>query len=85
MEKRPLKLLFGDETEFTKEEFQQWVDLYDEFGVPLKWERGDIAIVCNWRWAHGRPGYSLENDERRELGVILGETFDRVGDIPDKW
>ena len=82
---RPLKLLFGDDSEFTREEFKEWVELYDKFGVPIKWEQGDIAVVCNWRWAHGRPAYSLEEGEKRTLGVILGETFDRVGALDDKW
>lgn len=82
---RPLKLTYGDGTEFTKEEFRTWVDVYDMFGVPIKWNTGDIAIVCNWRWAHGRPAYSLEDGEHRQLGVMLGDTFDRMGHLDDKW
>jgi hypothetical protein len=82
---RPLKLTFGDDSEFTPAEFRQWVDVYDNFGVPIKWQTGDIAIVCNWRWAHGRPAYSLLEGERRQLGVMLGESFDRVQDRDDKW
>lgn len=82
---RPLKLTYGDDSEFTKEEFRQWVDIYDKFGVPIRWKTGDIAIVCNWRWAHGRPPYSLENKERRQLGVMLGATFDRIEAKDDKW
>lgn len=82
---RPLKLTYGDDTEFTKEEFQQWVDCYDMYGVPIKWKTGDIAIVCNWRWAHGRPAYSLEEGERRQLGVMLGQTFTRIEHKEGKW
>ncbi len=84
-EERPLKLTFGDLTEMTREEKALFVDVYDRFGVPIDWNVGDIALICNYRWAHGRPGIHLKGDERRELGVLLGETFERVGDLPDKW
>jgi hypothetical protein len=82
---RPLKLTYGDDTEFTKEEFHQWVDAYDKFGAPIPWQTGDIAIVCNWRWAHGRPAYNLNSGERRQLGVMLGKAFDRVEHKDNKW
>lgn len=82
---RPLKLTFGDDTEFTQAEFREWVDCYDMYGAPIKWKTGDIAIVCNWRWAHGRPAYSLQGGERRQLGVMLGETFHRVQNLEGKW
>lgn len=85
MAERPLKLTYGDDTEFTREELQTYVDVYDRFGLPINWRLGDVAIVCNWRWAHGRPSYDLEPGERRELGVVLGETFGRLGDFPGKW
>lgn len=83
---RPLKLTFGDDTEMTQEEKQIYVDVYDKWGFPLKWQPGDIGIMCNYRWAHGRPGFTVDKEagERRELGVLLGETFDRVGCRPDK-
>ena len=82
---RPLKLLFGDDTEMTKEEQKIFVEAFDRFGVPIEWEAGDVAVVCNWRWAHGRPAYGLGEGEKRNLGVLLGETFERVGHRDDKW
>jgi hypothetical protein len=81
---RPLKLNFGDDEVMTREEKQEFVDVYDRHGVPIYWKKGDISVICNFRTAHGRPQYALEDDEKRELGV-LGETFSRVGDLPDKW
>jgi hypothetical protein len=84
-DERPLKLTFGDNTEMTREEKQLFVDVYDRFGIPIPWSVGDIAIVCNFRFAHGRPDIHLEDGESRELGVVIGEPFDRVGDLPDKW
>ena len=84
-EERPLKLTFGDGTPMTREEKAEFVDVYDRFGMPIPWQPGDVAVVCNYRFAHGRPGIHLRADEQRELGVVMGKTFDRVGDIPGKW
>ena len=84
-EQRPLKLSFGDRTEMTFDEKRLFVDIYDRFGMPIDWCAGDIAIVCNYRFAHGRPGIQLTDGESRELGVLIGESFTRVGDLPGKW
>ncbi len=84
-DERPLKLTFGDGTEMTPEEKQLFIDVYDRFGTPIRWEVGDVAVVCNYRFAHGRPGIHLEHGESRELGVVIGSTFERVGDLPDRW
>lgn len=84
-EQRPLKLTFGDLSEMTRDEKRLFVDIYDRFGIPIDWQVGDIAIVCNYRFAHGRPGIHLDDGEQRELGVLIGESFDRVGDLAGKW
>jgi hypothetical protein len=84
-DERPLKLTFGNDTEMTREEKRLFVDIYDRFGIPIRWQVGDIAIVCNYRFAHGRPGIHLRDGEARELGVVIGESFERVGDLPGKW
>ncbi len=77
-EERPLKLTFGDDTEMTREELQTFVDVYDDFGIPIDWRVGDVVVVCNYRFAHGRPSIHLNEGEQRVLGVLLGEQFDRV-------
>lgn len=82
---RPLALTFGDGTQMTHDEKQLFVDVYDQFGMPVDWATGDIVIVCNYRFAHGRPGIHLEADEERELGVVIGEAYERVGDVDGKW
>lgn len=82
---RPLNLTFGDDTEMTFEERQQFISVYDQFGMALDWRTGDVMVVCNFRFAHGRPGIHLEDGEDRELGVLLGENYTRVGALPDKW
>ncbi len=82
---RPLKLTFGDGSEMTRVEKQQFVDVYDAFGIPINWNTGDIAIVCNYRFAHGRPSIHLDEGESRELGVLIGESYDRLEALPGKW
>lgn len=82
---RPLKLNFGDDEIMTREEKQLFTDAYDMHGVPINWESGDLAMLCNWRHAHGRPAYSCKPGEKRELGVILGDEFNRVNEVADKW
>lgn len=84
-DERPLRLTFGDDEELTQAERQQYVDEYDRFGFPIQWNVGDIAMLCNYRWAHGRPTYTLEEGEERELGVLLGQRFDRIGQVEGKW
>lgn len=81
---RPLKLTFGDGEVMTRADKQLWVDCYDKNGVPIMWNKGDVAVICNWRTAHGRPKYDLLPGEKRELGVIIGETFERQGEVEGK-
>merc|ERR1712034_200239 len=50
---RPLRLTFGDDSDMSPEEKEQFVAVYDRFGFPIPWEVGDIAIFCNYRFAHG--------------------------------
>ena len=84
-DQRPLKLTFGDGTEMSIAEKKQFVEVYDQFGIPIDWNVGDIGVVCNFRFAHGRPGIHLEKDEARELGVLIGEAFERKQDLAGKW
>ena len=82
---RPLHMTFGDDTEISPDEIREWIALYDAFGMPLNWQHGDVGVICNYRWAHGRPGIHLADDESRKLGVILGDQYDRVGVRTDAW
>jgi hypothetical protein len=84
-EERPLKLTFGDDSEMSAEEKQLFLDIYDDFGIPINWKVGDIALICNYRFAHGRPSVKLKEGEQRELGVLIGESFERLQTFDDKW
>jgi alpha-ketoglutarate-dependent taurine dioxygenase len=80
-----LALTFGDGSEMTRDEKQLFVDVYDRFGIQVDWGVGDIVIICNYRFAHGRPGIHLAAGEERELGVLIGDAFERLGHLDDKW
>jgi len=83
---RPIRITYGDDdSAMTQDELKQFVDIYDKYGIPIEWKQGDIAIMCNYRWAHGRPVYDLKEGEERELGVVLGSVFERKGQREDKW
>jgi hypothetical protein len=84
-EQRPMDMLFGDDTPISLEEKQLWTDTYDHFGIPIAWQPGDVAVVCNMRFAHGRPGIELLPGEKRELGVMLGPLFERQETREDRW
>jgi len=82
---RPLKLTFGDGSEMTYDEKQLFLDVYDDYGIPIEWEVGDVALICNYRFAHGRPAVHVKEGEERELGVLIGDAFDRLQTFDDKW
>lgn len=82
---RPLAMTFGDGTEMTRSDFETFVAVYENNGIPLHWQKGDIAIICNYRYAHGRLGFDLEEGEKRELGVLLGEMYPRAQCKEGKW
>ncbi len=82
---RPLHMTFGDDSEISDAERREWLDLYDSFGSPINWRSGDVAVICNYRFAHGRPGIRLGDGEARTLGVVLGDQYERVGERPDAW
>ncbi len=82
---RPLNMTFGDDSEISRDELQQFVDVYDRFGTEIDWRVGEVAVIDNYRFAHGRPGIHLRAGEQRQLGVLLGEQYDRVGVMNDRW
>ena len=84
-EHRPMEMTFGDNTPISISEWRQFVALYDKYGFPVEWQTGDVVVFCNFQFAHGRKGFELELGEERQIGVVLGKAFDRVGDRMDKW
>lgn len=85
-EQRPLLMTYGDDTPFTADELALYTDVYDRGGFPIHWNSvGDVMVVCKLRYAHGRPSFELGEGQHRDLGVVLGAMFTRVGQVPGKW
>lgn len=86
---RPYKLVLGDMSEFSHEELEEWNEVYCKHGFQVGgeagMETGDISIFCNFRFAHGRPGYELEEGQKREIGVVIGKQFIRNGAKEGSW
>jgi len=85
MNERPLKITYGDDTEFTREELFDFMRVYDHGGFPIRWKVGDILVFCNVRYAHGRPDYTLLPGEGRKLGVTLGAQIQRQFQNNNAW
>jgi len=86
---KPLLITYGNDELITQEDLEVYTDAYDKFGFPVGglngWRNGDIATFCNYRFAHGRPGINLLEGQNREIGVMLGPMYTRVGCRQDKW
>jgi hypothetical protein len=84
-EERPMELWFGDDTPSTREERKQLMEVHDNHGIPIDWQEGDVAMICNRRFAHGRPAINIQPGENRKIGVKLGKGFKRQGDTKQGW
>lgn len=69
--------------EFTQTEIEEWAALYCKYGFQVGGDEamddGDINIFCNFRFAHGRPSFQLKEGEKRDLGVVIGKMYERIG------
>lgn len=87
-EHRPLALEYGNDVALSPQDKRELAQVYDNHGFPVTWDApGDIAMICNKRTAHGRPAYEIAAafGEERELGVLLGQRFQRIGQQEGKW
>jgi len=78
---RPLKMVLGDGSEFSREDLQTYIDAYDENSIEVEWQKDDLVIFCNYRYAHGRPAYTVPEGESRELYVTMGPPLKRHGEV----
>merc|ERR1719483_2071605 len=81
--------VLGDMSEFSHAELEEWNEVYCKHGFQVGgaagMETGDISIFCNFRFAHGRPGYELDEGQKREIGVVIGKQFIRNGSKEGSW
>mmetsp|Transcript_81381 Transcript_81381/g.226663 ORF Transcript_81381/g.226663 Transcript_81381/m.226663 type:complete len:414 (-) Transcript_81381:104-1345(-) len=76
---RPFQMTFGDDSLFSEEFLAFFCSTLDKYGIRVPWRVGDVSMMCNYRWVHGRPGFCKKPGEERELAVMLGERFYREG------
>ena len=72
-------------SEFSRKELIAFCEAYDKFSYAVKWKQGDICVMCNIRWAHGRPEFKLAEGKERQLGLIMGPQYHRVGQKDGCW
>jgi len=78
---RPLKMMLGDDSEFSRDDLKTFMGAYDANAIEVKWQEGDLLIFCNYRYAHGRPAYTVPEGESRELYVTMGPPLKRYGQL----
>ena len=44
MYERPLKITYADDIELTREELIDFVSIYDNHGLPIKWGVGHMVV-----------------------------------------
>jgi alpha-ketoglutarate-dependent taurine dioxygenase len=64
----PRDARFGDGEEISASDFAAVRAAFDSAAVDLRWQRGDVVIVDNMQFAHGRRAFS---GERRVLAALL--------------
>lgn len=75
MEKRPFSASWGDGEPFTREEAEALENNAEKNIIGQKWEQGDIMILDNHHYTHGRLPY--EENSKRQIGVIMGNRVSR--------
>jgi hypothetical protein len=74
--KMPNFPLFGDGTPIPDALVAEVKAIADEITVPIPWRKGDIAVLDNWRFMHGRNAI-LNADER-----LIASYFGYLKDAP---
>lgn len=78
-EQRPLNMTFGDGASFSQEDILQIYSAYNSASLALNWNRVDLFLLDNLRWAHARPSYHIKEYEERIMGVTMGMMKQRFG------
>ena len=80
-EQRPYHLQFGDGSEFSERELEEFVSIFQKHSMPITWKPGTIAILKNRRYTHARPPYEVPEGEARKLGVVLLSPAEKMGQV----
>jgi len=70
----PIKYNFSDENTLTDQEVTRYMNTIMSAGIMPKWEKGDVWILDNVCFAHGRMNIDPK-DSQREIVASLGDFF----------
>jgi len=75
-EDSPMRMSYGGGAPILDEERRLWWEAVRAETYDVKWETGDVLVVCNFRWSHGRktPRFGSAG---RSLLLALGGTAAR--------
>lgn len=81
--KRPYHSYWGNGDEFSQEEIELLTQIYDNNVIEMKLNKGDLILIDNLRYVHGRTSYvdttthpKLTNIKRR-MGAVMMGLYDR--------
>lgn len=68
---RPHHLTFGDGSELSELELEEFTDLIVAHSLEHLWEDNDLVIIDNLRYMHARKPFKLNDNEEREIYVSM--------------
>ena len=72
-DERPFHATWGDGTEVSSEERQTIETFYKKTNIEIDWEVGDILVLDNLWYGHGRDAF----EGYREVSVMIGDSINR--------
>lgn len=76
---RPHHLTFGNGEELTEEDLKIITDITIDHSLEHHWQAGDLVVLDNLRFTHGRKPFKLEAGEKREIYVAMRHPTKRQG------
>ena len=72
----PLHMTYGDGAPIKSEEREKWWRAVHANCMRVDWKKGDLLVLCNLRWAHGRPE-AISSSLGRKINVTFGSRLRR--------
>eukprot|EP01084_Bolivina_argentea_P101274 181613_1 len=75
LNQRPTHTKWGNDEEINQHEYDLMSEIYNQYAIDIELEKGDIIIIDNLLWAHGRTSFVDDPNNKRLIGAVL---FDKV-------
>lgn len=73
MKERPFYTTWGNGEELSTEDFNEFVAVDTKYQLAVNYEEGDIFLIDNIKFKHGRTPYQ----GKRKVGVLMGNPVSR--------